>query len=275
MLGITLPSKTYFFTSNFPTYETIRYDHDDDYLILIGSDKHNLPGHTPQAFKAFLHLVEGIKPDYVVLNGDLFDFPQISRHHRIGWAERPDLVEELQAGISCLKEIHELSPKSKRIFHFGNHDMRFNGWLSNCSPELEGIHGTALEDHFPDGWKIGMSSVFNETLIVKHRWHSGVHSGYNDVLRGGKNIATGHDHKLSVRPWTDYGGIRYGIKTGTLSDLWDDSFAYLENNSVDWQPGCVVITVSKNLIFPVACPIVIDRTHKHWGKLNYQGKWYG
>jgi len=273
-MGVVLHSHQSMKASNFPTFENINTHLTRDYDILIASDKHNLPGHEPQAFKAFLHLVEDAKPKYVVVNGDWYDFPSIGRFHRIGWAEQPSIADELESGTNCLDQIKKASPKSKRIFLLGNHDMRFDGKLSNCIPELQNVPGSKLEHHLK-GWRIGLSATFNDTLIVKHRWHTGMHSSYNDVLRGGKNIATAHDHKLNIRPWTDYSGTRYGVKTGTLSDLWDECFAYMENNSVDWQPGCAHIQVSGNIIIPSLCPLVIDKKHKHWGKIYHQGKWYG
>jgi hypothetical protein len=245
-----------------------------DYTILIGSDKHNVPGEVPQAFRCFLSVAEDLKPDYIVINGDWFDLGSIARFHRIGWQQSYTVAEELEEGVECLTAIEHASPKSKFVFALGNHDMRFDGKLANCVPEFEGVKGTRLSDHIK-GWDMCTSAVFNDSFIVKHRWHAGVHSSYNDVLKGGKNIATGHDHKLNVRPWTDYNGTRYGIKTGTLSDLWDDSFMYMENNASDWQPGFVVVRVFDNVIQATTCPVVIDKLHKKRGQVFFEGKWYG
>lgn len=273
-LGITLPAEKDFSKANFPEFLNIPIERKKEYVIAIGSDKHNIPGDTPQAFKAFLHLLENIKPDIILINGDWFDFQSIARFHRIGWQQNPALSEELECGLADLEQIERASPRSKRIFTLGNHDMRFDGKLSNCLPEFENIHGSSLEHHLKK-WQVGMSATFNDFFIVKHRWHGGIHANYNNVLRGGRDIATGHTHKLNIRPWTDYNGTRYGIETGTLSDLYDESFLYTESNAVDWQPGCAVVTVSDNIIIPTVCPIVIDKNHRRQGKLHYQGVWYG
>jgi predicted MPP superfamily phosphohydrolase len=273
-LGIHLIANKFMGSTNFPEYQNTRFDMKKDYTILIGSDKHNEPSSTPQAFLAFLHLAEDIKPDVIVINGDWFDFSAIGRWHRIGWQDQPDVYDELESGVACLNEVKKASPKSKRFFNLGNHDMRFDGKLANIVPELEGVKGAHLEDYLTD-WNINLSVVFNDILIVKHRWHSGIHSSYNDVAKGGKNIATGHDHKLNIRPWTDYSGTRYGIKTGTLSDLWDETFVYTENNASDWQPGCAMIQVCRDIIIPETCPMVINKSHQKWGKIHYHGTWYG
>lgn len=262
-----------------PVHQNIEINHKNrEYTILIGSDKHCKPGTRPQALRAFLHLAESIKPDYILINGDWFDFPSIGRFHRIGWESRPSVKEELEHGLEDLRAIKDASPKSKRLYILGNHDMRFNGILANKLPELDGV-GFSLEEVINRqklGYELcGLSVVFNDCLIVKHRWHRGLHSSFNDVVKAGTNIATGHDHKLNIRPWSDYNGTRYGIKTGTLSDLWDESFMYMENNPGDWQPGCVVVTVSGDTIIPEACYLIYDRHHKRRGQLRYCGQWYG
>ena len=275
VLGITLPSfRDKQKQTNFPEFLNYNHERKSDYTIVIGSDRHNLPGDVPQAFWCFLHLIEDIKPSVVHINGDWFDFSGIGRFHRIGWQEQPGIAEELHYGKEALERIENKAPKAKKVFTLGNHDMRFDGKLANCLPELEDIHGTKLADHMPK-WELCVSAVYNDTMIVKHRWHGGIHSSFNDVRSGGKSIATGHDHKLNIRPYTDYSGLRFGIKTGTLSNLWDPTFEYTENNACDWQPGFAVVHVHGNVVIPEACPMVIDKSHPKWGKVHYHGKWYG
>lgn len=273
-LGITLPAFSDPRKGSFPVYQNVSVTCSKPTVFLIGSDRHNIPGDTPQAFMAFLHLASELKPDYIVINGDWFDFSAIGRFHRIGWQDRPAISTELEDGVAKLKDVEKASPRSKRLFTLGNHDMRFDGKLSNCMPDLEGVEGCALS-HYLKKWQIGLSITVNDMFVIKHRWHGGQHAAYNNALRSGKNIATGHTHHLKIEPWTDYNGIRYAIETGTLSDLWDETFIYTENNPSNWQPGCAVVTVDQNLIFPQVCPMVVDKHHSRWGKIHHNGKWYG
>ena len=156
----------------------------------------------------------------------------------------------------------------------GNHDIRFDGFISNRIPELENIHGCSLE-HYLTKWKVGMSLVINDHTIIKHRWHGGIHAVWNNILKAGQNIVTGHTHHLMARPFTDYRGIRYGVESGTLSDLWDEVFSYTENNPTDWQPGCAVLNFYGEQMIPELAPLIVDKKHSKWGKIHYQGKWYG
>lgn len=277
-LGIILPSFRDMRGGNFPKTNNVHMDVKPGSTILIGSDRHNLPGRTPQAFLGFLQLASEEGPDVIVINGDWFDFSDIGRFHRIGWQERPGIDEELEEGTRLLDEIRKASPRSKFVFVIGNHDMRYDGILSNRLPQFENVRGFSLENHIQQlkgNWKFCDNITINDTLVIKHRWHGGQHSDWNNVLRSGKNLATGHTHHLRIRPHTDYSGKRYGIETGMLSDLWDETFSYIENNPANWQPGFVFITVEDNLIIPETCEMVIDEHHKRWGKCHWRGKWYG
>ena len=273
-LSIVLPAHRDMRAGNFPVYHNVNLTTQKPTIFLVGSDRHNMPGDTPQAFTAFLALAENLKPDYIVINGDWFDFSSIGRFHRIGWQERPSPSEELEDGTGKLRDIELASPKSKRIFVPGNHDMRFDGIIGNRLPEFENIKGSSLAHHLPR-WAITQSININDCCIIKHRYHSGQHANYNNVLRGGVNVVTGHTHRLQIEPWTDYRGIRYGVETGMLSDMWDETFMYKENNPSNWQPGCAVVTIDNNLIFPEICPMVVDNNHRRKGKIHYHGQWYG
>jgi len=283
-LGITLPphklvggriNQALIQAKSWPEIGNVVYDRVSDFNILIGSDRHNIPGDTPQAFKAFLHLAEEIKPHIIVINGDWFDFSAIGRFHRIGWQNQPDISEELEDGTDKLNQVKAASPKSRRIFVPGNHDDRFDGIISNRLPQFENVPGHALEHHLKKDWRTCSSLVINDNTIIKHRYHGGIQAAYNNVLRGGQNMVTGHTHRLMIRPWTDYGGTRYGVETGTLSDLWDETFMWKENNPSDWQPGCVVLNFSGSRMIPETCPLMVDQHHKYWGKIFYRGRWYG
>ena len=222
----------------------------------------------------FFRSIESVKPEIIIINGDWYDFSSIARFHRIGWQHQPTLADELKDGTEKLALVEKASPKSKFYFVPGNHDMRFDGKIANELPQFEDVKGLALVDHLP-AWNIGLCIVVNDCMLVKHRWHGGVHACYNNVLRAGKSFVTGHTHRLMVYPWTDLNGIRYGVESGCLSDLWDESFLWKENNPASWQSGAIILECDGDTIIPRTCPMVIDKTHRRCGKMNYNGSWYG
>lgn len=219
-----------------------------DGVIIIGSDAHLWPGHLTTAQRAFLKASKELKPSVVVINGDLFDGATVSRHPAGMWAQekRPNVKQELGACQAFMDAIKA----PQRFWMWGNHDARFEARLAALTPEYEGVPGFALKDHFPE-WKMGMSLWVNDDVVIKHRYHNGIHAVYNNAVKGGKSIVTGHLHSLKVTPWTDWNGTRYGVDTGTLSDPDGAQFDYAEDNARNWRAGFAVLTFHKGrLLMP-------------------------
>lgn len=227
-----------------------------DGVICIASDCHYLPGTPTIAHRAFVEAVKNLKPTMVVLNGDIADFAQISRHDPMGWQKRYPVKEELTAIQERTDDLVLAHPGAKRILTRGNHDDRFNKRLAMHVPEFAGLPGMALEGHLPD-WTHTTSVMINDSILIKHSWHSGVHGAWNNVLKAGVTMITGHTHRLTVREFTDYRGTRYGIETGMLADPDEEQFEYALDGPKNWQPGFVVLTIREGkLLSPEKCEVI-------------------
>jgi len=214
--------------------------------VIVFSDAHFMPGEPSVGFKALLKLIKKLKPKVIVANGDILDGGTISKYGPEGWQTKPSLKQELEAVQWHMSEIVKSARGTGAILHrtVGNHDIRFEKRLAGLVPEYRDISGTRLSDHLPE-WSVSWSLLVNENTMIKHRMqHSGIHSGYMNVLRSGLHSCTGHTHLLSVTPWGDYTGRRYGISTGMLADPRSQAFDYLEDNSVPWCQGGAVLTYS-------------------------------
>jgi Calcineurin-like phosphoesterase len=230
----------------------------DNGVIIVGSDCHYNPKYITTAHRAFVQCVKHLKPKYVILNGDLFDFASISAHHRIGWQHHPTVKEELEETQARLADIEAVRPAGcKLLITIGNHDLRFSGKLSNVLPQYEGIKGFDIADHTPL-WKWYWSIMVNGTCMIKHRWHNGVHAVYNNILKSGTSFISGHLHSLKVTPWTDYTGTRYGVDTGTMACVKDQQFIYAENNPLNWRSGFAVLTFNNGRLMPPELAEVVD-----------------
>lgn len=229
-----------------------------DGCIIVGSDAHYWPERITTAHRAFVTLIDELKPNMVVMNGDAFDGAQVSRHPRNGWEGRPSVRQELEAVQDRLGEIEMVAGNAKLHWTYGNHDMRFNSRLCAQVPEFEGIMGMNLSDHFPR-WKFSTSLMVNGHTHIKHRQNNGIHAAYNNTLRAGLTLVTGHLHSLKVTPWTDMNGTRYGVDTGTLADPWGDQFHYMEDGTRNWRAGFAVLTFYKGkLLPPETCEILSE-----------------
>lgn len=224
-------------------------------VIVVGSDAHYWPGVISTAHKAFVNVIKEIKPQIVVLNGDLFDGARISRHPRSDWSASPTVKDELQAVSDRVFEIKQAAGNAKVWWCMGNHDMRFEAKLANTVPEFEGVKGFSLQDHFPET-PMTISLFVNRTLMIKHRYHNGVHATFNNALKSGVSMCTGHLHRLQATIYSDYNGTRWGIDCGTLADTNGDHMHYGEDNPMNHCSGFSVLTFrNSRLLHPEFCSV--------------------
>lgn len=223
--------------------------------VIVFSDAHFWPGIRSTAFKGLLYAIGVYAPTAVIANGDIFDGASISRHARIGWDKSPSVIEELKACQACMSEIEEVAKAARHnvrlLWPLGNHDARFETFLAANAPQFEHTTGFKLSDHFQK-WKKCWSVWLNEKVVVKHRNKAGIHATHNNTVQSGVTMVTGHLHSLKVTPYVDYNGVRYGVDTGTLADIYGPQFEnYLEQNPVNWRSGFAILTfVNGVLLMP-------------------------
>lgn len=224
--------------------------------VLIGSDFHIWPGEASTCLRAFKKFVADLKPDAVILNGDVMDFPRISRHPQ-NWESAPDPQQEIEAAQDHLNDIVKACKRGAgKVWTLGNHDARFEASIANALPQFRGVKGVHLSDHFGT-WQKAMSCMINEGVeggatMVKHRLRGGMHATRNNVLNAGISIVTGHLHSQNVRPLSDYGRFdRYGVDTGCVADKEHRAFLYTEDAPLDWRSGFALLTYRDGrLLFP-------------------------
>lgn len=216
--------------------------------IPVAGDIHIWPGTRSTVQLAYIELVKRLKPRYVILIGDVFDGARISRHPRIGFLEnRPTVRDELKAVGEYLTELEKAAPRgAELIWCLGNHDARYESYLAASAPEMEGVQGMHLKDHFPRWrpcWSVHINEGMPSHTVIKHRWHNGIHATYNNAMKSGVSFVTGHLHQLDARKWTDFRGNRYGVDTGLMADIDDPQFIhYSEDNPKNWASGFAVLT---------------------------------
>lgn len=231
-------------------------------IVLIGSDAHYWPDEITAAHRGFVHLSKELKPEVIVLNGDMFDGARVSRHGRIGWSQSPTVNQELEAVQERVHEILMSSPKSKVYWNFGNHDFRLETFLSNKVGEIEDLPHTRLSDFFPQ-INFQISLWINNDIVIKHRFKGGTHATHNNTMWSGKTMVTGHLHSLKVTPFTDYNGTRWGVDTGTISrpvgvGTGSSSLEYNEDNPQNHRSGFAVLTIADGKLLPPELVHVID-----------------
>lgn len=249
-----------------------RYEIQDG-IILVGSDAHYHPGHISTAHKALCNLAAdlGSQVSAIILNGDILDGGQISRHPRGGWGSIPNVKQELEAVQERLADIEgAVAPGVHLMRTYGNHCARFEARLAAQVPEFEGVAGFTLREHLPR-WEDSLRIDINEDTVVIHDWHSGLHSGWNDVVKGGCSVVTGHTHELGYKAHVGFKGkTHYGVKTGMLADEDQTQFDYRKGKpGFNWRSGFAVLTwVGGMLIQPEFCAVADD------GNAYFRGRQY-
>lgn len=233
-----------------------------DGMILVGSDAHVWPGPLTTAQRGFITLAKRLKPDVVVMNGDVFDGARISRHPAGIWDQekRPDVKQEIEACQDFLAQVEKASPGARHLWTWGNHDARMEYTLAALVPQYAGVPGFALKDHFP-AWGFCMAVFVNNDLVIKHRHANGIHAVYNNTLRAGRSMVTGHLHSPKVIPWTDYNGTRYGVDCGTLAEPTSKQFDYAEEAPTNHRAAFALLTVRQGRLLMPEIIQVWDEGH--------------
>jgi len=230
-------------------------------IVIVFSDAHYWPGEPTVAHRALLAICKQHKPKLVIANGDIFDGAAISRHPRAGFEHRPKVREEIDAVCTRMREIEKAAGRAQLIRTIGNHDMRFESYISSNAPELENVTGTSLFDYLPkwDGcFALHLNQKTDGHTVIRHKHVAGgVHSAYNSTLRSGCHYVHGHLHKLQVIPFGDYRGRRYGVDTGCLADPHSEQFSYTEAGPLNWCSGFALLTyVNGKLLIPELCEVI-------------------
>lgn len=246
---ITAPTRQ---VTNFPGRHTISLKNG---TVIVGSDFHIWPGEASTCLRAFKKFVADIKPEAVILNGDVMDFPRISRHPQ-NWESAPDPQEEIEAAQDHLNDIVQACKRgAHKVWTLGNHDARFESMIANAAPQYRGVRGVHLSDHF-GAWQKAMSCFINEEVeggatMVKHRLKGGIGATRANALNSGVSMVTGHLHSQNVRPISDYRPFdRYGVDTGCVADKEHRAFTYTEDAPLDWRSGFAVLTYRDGILMP-------------------------
>jgi predicted phosphodiesterase len=220
--------------------------------VLVLSDLH-IPYHSVSAIEAALDFGRQYNPDAVLINGDLFDFFQISRFDKN--PTLPKVSAELSAGGEFFDHLRHQFPKAGLYFKLGNHDERWEHYIWKAAPLLSDI---------PDivkGWEGPAGVVRNKVSVIRdqrpvmlgklrvlhgHEKGRGVSSPVNQArgafLRLLSSVLEGHGHRTSEHTERTADGATISCRsTGCLCGLHPD---YARVNK--WDHGFATVDVAKD-----------------------------
>ncbi len=220
------------------------------YTMLVFSDAH-FEGHETASYQVMLKVLQDLvktrQLKCVIANGDIMDLSILSTFAKYTLEITPrerTVQQEILDSQGQLNKIQKIINSAKypikQVATFGNHETRLSKFVSNWGRQFEDFEGFKMQNIFPD-WDWAMSHLIDDTVMIKHRMRGGIHTAYQNSMRAGLNIVTGHTHQLNQRTFNTYSTTTMAVQTGHLSE---DYHPYLEDNVAnDWNNGFAVITV--------------------------------
>lgn len=241
---------------------------DENFRVYVASDAHYWPGKPSTAHRGLVGMMGQYPADVVVLNGDMFDFPGISKYPPNDWPAYPSVKKEIECVQARLKEIAAAAAGWNKngchlVWTVGNHDARFNKALAAKAGAFKGLPGTKLADYFPD-WTMCNRVIIGDT-VIKHELKGGSNPLKSNLQAAGQNIVTGHHHCQNVLAYTDYRGTRYAVDSGMLARVDGPQFDYGEGNPANWRSGFAVLQFWKGkLLPPQLCTVLDEKKGAMW-----------
>ena len=224
--------------------------------ILLLSDIH-LPYHDVQALQTAVKYGKSMRPDTIILNGDVLDCYTISRFQTE--ISRPTLSQELRAGRDFLKLLRKEFPAARIIFKIGNHEERLRHYILRQARELHDLDDLRLQSLL--GFDVyGVELVDREiikagklNIMHGHEMGESVFSPVNPArgyfLKAKCSAIVGHYHQVSYHSESNLNGDEIGVwSVGCLCSL---SPEYRPYAYTKWRHGFAIIDVEADGSFEV------------------------
>jgi len=211
--------------------------------ILTISDIHGLH-YCPIAWQVVLDSIPHIKPDRIIINGDLLDFYEISRYAKNPNVEQ-SVAEEIAHVKTLLAQLRAVFPHGIIDFVPGNHEKRYELYIRSDAKKLEGLkvlelpnlldlEGFRVTLHQEDGFLLRPDFyVYHGSLIRKHA----ALTGQGELEKNGISGTSGHTHRLGTYRKTGIRGRETWSESGCLCNM-NPEFVI---GAANWQQGFVIV----------------------------------
>lgn len=233
--------------------------HKNMITLVVGSDFHSHYA-DPFCLHVFIQTCKRLQPDYIVLDGDLFDFYEISSFSKDP-SRRMTMQKELDyIEMKIFKPLRDVCPNSEIDFLLGNHEWRLFKYLCMTAPGLSNLRCLQFNKLFNlDKYQINLISkdcfltakkekdlknrkIYGDTYMVTHGTICGKHHAAGELLMWGRSGCSGHVHKwqkFSSR--NDYGEMSW-TSMGCMCQirLGDD---YIDGLGGKWGKGFNIVHI--------------------------------
>lgn len=280
-----------------PKYMAVPRVQDGSELAVILPDQ-QIPFHDPELHLRVCDWLYANKPDRMILSGDFYDFPTISRHPRKAHELKMGNMQEcLDVGYQIARDYVEAAGEGcyDRWVIPGNHEFRLQKAILENMPEFHGLHRPDEQTRLLGlphlgrwdelGFKWAVDPVFQEDypqghvnitekIAVYHGWLARRNAGQTALAtldHLGHSVIVGHTHRQAIVGHTYHeidGTLRVlrAVEAGTLARVRGGlGYAVAPN----WQPGFATVRVHSNGTFNVELATYVN------GALLWSDQAYG
>jgi hypothetical protein len=246
------------------------------------SDIH-CPFHDEDLLGAACAWLAANQPTDGIINGDLLDFPDLSKYlDKEDWVA--DVNKCLRVACRYLKALVDASPQTRWKFAPGNHEKRLPDYIISKAPALWGIRpggdeeflrwhdlrNLLLLDKFgiefhPEGYpdaEIALTPKF----IVTHGDYTKKNSGnsaHAALERADHSFGQGHDHRIAQVFKTKWGAdgkpsVHVGIQMGCMAAVDVRGLGYAKKP--DWQQGFAIVHTWPDGLFSAQLAVFVEKT---------------
>lgn len=215
---------------------------------------------------------KNLKPDAIVIDGDLLDFPLLSKYAPNPILSEISLDAQIAQAWSFLSDLRAENPQAKIYFIEGNHDYRMRAYVIRETIKLDNGIKEKIVRYVDLEKELKLKPLkinFIRTRTEASRWTDtymelgGIVIGHFDTVSNpiipagmtvrqimskkikGKSVVQGHVHRAAI-VWdkNEEDEMRFGVENPALckrpnySELYNWAFGYtiLEKTSGGWRP---------------------------------------
>ena len=272
------------FESELKPYTNKFRDVNKNYLtILAASDFHD-EYVCPFSLSVFLDVARRVQPDIICLDGDMFDFPEVSSYDKDP-SKILGMQRQIDFGVNnFFKPLRELCPKAQIDFVLGNHELRLFKWLVR-NPALASLRCLKFNELLElDKYQINLIArktfltetrkskaqnyyIYAERLCAYHGFSCSVTHAHKNLAQFGTWGFSGHVHEYQVASKKDLNGEKQWTSLGTMARL-ELAEEYIDGIA-NWNKGFGLYHISPSDILPEYVRIGSDSA-LYSGKVYYK-----
>lgn len=252
-------------------------------LVFVASDIHfNL--HDPPTWRALTKCAARVRPDEIVLAGDVLDFGMLHDKFKPGVRDPVNAIEQIACAVAEVNPLVDMTRSGVVKILAGNHEDRWGKYILGPTPYvLEGAKNLSLHDQLlaqgldprvqwvvegrkAMGIKVGPFMI-RHGHMQSGRFGGGEHLAANRLKKNnGQSELFGHHHRAQFMAYSAFGKTTTCIANPCMTGYHDYA------GDANWQRGFTIIELhAPDFVNATAYPVIAHDGVFSWGGYTYDG----